>query len=78
MTKQATYLRAVKALPDYFVDEQTRLACVDDDMMVAANPRFAPMWYDAKHKKVKWRALSQKDCPITFNDDGSLTVKEKK
>lgn len=76
MTKQSTYIRAVKALPEYFIDDQTRLATVDDFMMVVANPRFAPMWYDAKAKKVKWRALDSKDCPISFNKDGSLNVKE--
>ncbi len=77
MTKQAVYIRAVKALPNYFIDEDTRLATVDDHMMAVANPKFKPMWYDDKQKKKKWRLISDELSPF-FYENGELKLKGEK
>ena len=74
MTKQSVYIRAVKVLPDYFIDDETRLATVDDDVMAVANPKFAPMWYDDQAKRKIWRKMSDKLSPFTF-ENGQLKLK---
>ena len=75
MTKQSVYIKALKALPDYFIDEQTRFATIDDNRMIVANPRFAPMWYDAAKKKPKWIVLSDPSCPFEF-DGKNITMRD--
>jgi hypothetical protein len=72
--KQSTYLKAIKTLPDYFVEDQTRFAPVDEFKMVAANPQFAAMWYDGERKKPKWKIIDA-NSPFTF-DGKELKVKE--
>ena len=39
------YYEALKTLPDKFVDDETRATAWHDDMIVAANPKFAPIIY---------------------------------
>ena len=76
MTKmtQSLYLRAIKTLPDYFIDDETRFAPVDDFRMVVANPRFKAMWYDGDRKKPKWKVIDQ-NSPFIF-ENGELKMKE--
>ena len=53
------YLVAIRALPDKWIDDQTRVegfpTCV-----VAANPEFAPIIF----REDKWEELDYSDCPI--------------
>jgi len=55
-TAREFYLRAMKELPEEFVDKDTRTAFLDCNSqykMYAANPRFAPIVYDG----TKWKDL---------------------
>ncbi len=67
MTKQVVYITAIKALPDYFVEEKTRFATIDDNRMIVANPQFAPLYYDAADKKPKWKLMTLPECPFEVN-----------
>jgi len=73
--KQGVYIKAVKNIPDYFVDDETRFAIIDATRMVVANPRFKAMWWDAGAKKPKWKIVDQ-NSPFEFTKDGSLEIKE--
>jgi hypothetical protein len=70
MTKKEVYIRAIKALPKYFVDEATEFATVDENNMIAANPQFAPIWYqeDDKIRKPKWKVVTDPSCPFEFKN----------
>lgn len=73
--KQSTYIRAIKALPDYYTENNTRFATADDTTMVVANPRFPAMWYDAKRVKPRWKVIDQ-NSPFIY-EDGELKLKVK-
>ena len=72
--KQSTYIRAIKALPEYFTEDNTRFAPIDATRMVVANPRYKAMWWDAGEKKPKWKVIDQ-NSPFTFKNN-MLEIKE--
>ena len=72
--KQSTYIKAIKVIPDYFIEDETRFSPIDEHRMVVANPKFAALWYDAKAKKPKWKIIDQ-NSPFTF-DGKELKMKE--
>ena len=39
------YLKAIKALPDKFIDDDTRVATWDSERVIAANPKYNVMCY---------------------------------
>ncbi len=40
------YLQAIKALPDEWIDDETRITTTDTGKVFAANPKFTPMIYE--------------------------------
>ncbi len=45
MKWQKLYLESIQALPKKFIDDETRVAVWTENMVIVANPKFAPMEY---------------------------------
>jgi hypothetical protein len=73
--KQSTYIKAIQALPYYFIEDNTRFCTIDDNRMIVANPKLIPMWYDAAKKKPKWVLMSDPGCPFKF-DGKNVTMRD--
>ena len=55
------YYQALKALPNEFVDDNTRATLWEKDMVVAANPSLAPIKYEKS--KGKWEQIKLSEVP---------------
>jgi len=47
------YLTAIKALPEEWIDDETRITTTDTEVVFAANPKFPAM----KFKDGKWMQI---------------------
>ncbi len=48
--KMSLYLRALKALPNCFLDDRTRFVNIDDSSMIVIHPDYVPRRWNARTK----------------------------
>jgi len=51
MTAGSLYYEALRVLPKSFIDDETRATAWSADMIIAANPKYAPIEYTRQAKK---------------------------
>jgi hypothetical protein len=69
MTKtKKLYLEAIRALPEEWVDDETMITVWMSNVVVAANPKFAPM----KYSDGEWRDIEVAEPSPEFETEKTL------
>lgn len=62
MGDQKLYFKALKQLPDRFIDDETRATTFAPGKVIAANPKYAPIIY--REKTGKWSRIKLSDADV--------------